>query len=74
MTLVQVIFTIILKVAIILFCKENLICWVSLTEIVMPNMLGLKKKIFFFKNLYLFVIGCVILRKLNSLLRTRENA
>lgn len=42
MTLVQVKFTIILKVAIILFCKENLIYWVSLTEIVMPNMLGLK--------------------------------
>lgn len=50
MTLVQVIFTIILKVAIILFCKENLICWVSLTEIVMPNMLGLKKKNYFFKS------------------------
>lgn len=44
MTLVQVLFTIILKVAISLFYVENVIYYIFLTETVTPSMLGLKKK------------------------------
>jgi len=54
MILVLVIFIIILKVAIVLFCKDNLIHQISLTEIVTPGMLVIKKKNSK-KNLYLAV-------------------